>query len=55
MPLPELSLERKVYVVTGGGRGLGVALARAIVEAGAAKVYCLDFSPPDDTMSKKPS
>ena len=45
MPLPEFSLEGKVYIVTGGGRGLGVALAGAIVEAGAKKVYCLDLLP----------
>jgi NAD(P)-dependent dehydrogenase (short-subunit alcohol dehydrogenase family) len=45
MSLPEFSLEGKVYIVTGGGRGLGVALAGAIVEAGARKVYCLDLLP----------
>lgn len=43
--LPEFSLQGRVYVVTGGGRGLGVALAGAIVEAGAKKVYCLDLLP----------
>ena len=43
MGLPEFSLDGRVYVVTGGGRGLGVALAGAIVEAGAKKVYCLDL------------
>jgi len=43
MPLPEFNLKGKVYIVTGGGRGLGVALAGAIVEAGAKKVYCLDL------------
>lgn len=43
--LPEFSLQGKVYIVTGGGRGLGVALAGAIVEAGAKKVYCLDLLP----------
>ena len=45
MSLPEFSLEGKVYIVTGGGRGLGVALAGAIVEAGASKVYCIDLLP----------
>jgi short chain dehydrogenase len=43
--LPEFSLQGKVYIVTGGGRGLGVALAGAIIEAGAKKVYCLDLLP----------
>lgn len=43
--LPEFSLQEKVYIVTGGGRGLGVALAGAIVEAGAKRVYCLDLLP----------
>ena len=43
--LPEFSLQDKVYIVTGGGRGLGVALAGAIIEAGAKKVYCLDLLP----------
>jgi NAD(P)-dependent dehydrogenase (short-subunit alcohol dehydrogenase family) len=45
MPLPEFSLDGKVYIVTGGGRGLGVALAGAIIEAGARKVYCIDLLP----------
>jgi len=45
MSLPEFSLEGKVYIVTGGARGLGVALAGAIVEAGAKRVYCLDLLP----------
>lgn len=30
----EFDLEGKVFVVTGGGRGLGLALAEALVEAG---------------------
>src|SRR5579862_4255314 len=41
--LSEFNLDGRVYVVTGGGRGLGVALAGAIVEAGAKKCYCLDL------------
>lgn len=32
-------LDGKVAVVTGGGRGLGVMIARGLLEAGAAKVY----------------
>lgn len=43
--LPEFSLQGKVYIVTGGGRGLGAALAGAIVETGAKRVYCLDLLP----------
>lgn len=30
----EFDLEGKVFVVTGGGRGLGLTLAEALVEAG---------------------
>jgi len=43
MSLPEFKLDGRVYIVTGGGRGLGVALAGALVEAGAKKVYCIDL------------
>jgi NAD(P)-dependent dehydrogenase (short-subunit alcohol dehydrogenase family) len=37
----EFDLEGRVYAVTGGGRGLGLSMAQALIEAGA-KVYCLD-------------
>jgi len=39
--LREFELANKVFVVTGGGRGLGLTLAEALVEAGG-HVYCLD-------------
>lgn len=38
---PEFNLQDKVIVVTGGGRGLGLALAAAVYQGGA-KVHCLD-------------
>ncbi|KAK5998746.1 Short chain dehydrogenases/reductase notP' [Cladobotryum mycophilum] len=37
----DFDLAGKTFVVTGGARGLGLALAEALVEAGG-KVYCLD-------------
>ncbi|RHZ60251.1 hypothetical protein CDV55_103551 [Aspergillus turcosus] len=37
----EFDLADRVYAVTGGGRGLGLAMAEALMEAGAT-VYCLD-------------
>ncbi|KAL5048142.1 hypothetical protein BDW71DRAFT_205686 [Aspergillus fruticulosus] len=40
----EFDLEGRVYAITGGGRGLGLAMAEALLEAGA-KVYCLDRLP----------
>ncbi|KAF4967007.1 hypothetical protein FSARC_5379 [Fusarium sarcochroum] len=37
----DFDLAGKVFVVTGGAQGLGLALAESLVEAGG-KVYCLD-------------
>ncbi|CAG7924210.1 unnamed protein product [Penicillium olsonii] len=37
----EFDLEDRVYAITGGGGGLGLSMAEALIEAGA-KVYCLD-------------
>ena len=43
---PDFDLEGKVIVVTGGGRGLGLTMAQALVEAGCkGKMFKdLDFS-----------
>ncbi|EEQ28988.1 hypothetical protein McanMca71_000957 [Microsporum canis] len=38
---PNFSLKDKVYIVTGGGRGLGLVIAEAMTEAGA-DVHCFD-------------
>ncbi|KAL2142359.1 hypothetical protein VTI28DRAFT_1251 [Corynascus sepedonium] len=38
------SLSNKTVVITGGGRGLGITLARAVLEAGG-HVACLDILP----------
>ncbi|KAF3479481.1 3-alpha-(or 20-beta)-hydroxysteroid dehydrogenase [Arthroderma uncinatum] len=38
---PNFSLKDKVYIVTGGGRGLGLVMAEAMTEAGA-EVHCFD-------------
>ncbi|KAI1815899.1 short-chain dehydrogenase [Poronia punctata] len=39
--LADFDLSGKVFVVTGGARGLGLSLAEALVETGG-KVYCFD-------------
>lgn len=36
---PDFSLQDKVYVVTGGGRGLGLVIAEAMVQAGAEGAF----------------
>ncbi|KAK7428283.1 hypothetical protein QQZ08_005180 [Neonectria magnoliae] len=41
--LADFSLRGKVFIVTGGAQGLGLALAEGLVEAGG-KVYCFDRS-----------
>ncbi|KAL4928499.1 NAD(P)-binding protein [Aspergillus undulatus] len=44
----EFSLAGKVFAVTGGGRGLGLTMSEALVEAGGT-VYCLDrLTEPDE-------
>ncbi|PQE19810.1 alcohol dehydrogenase protein [Rutstroemia sp. NJR-2017a WRK4] len=46
--LKEFDLRGRVFVVTGGGRGLGLSMAEALMEAGG-KVWCLDrLEEPDD-------
>ncbi|PYI31712.1 NAD(P)-binding protein [Aspergillus indologenus CBS 114.80] len=40
----EFNLDGKVFAVTGGGRGLGLSMAEALVEAGG-EVHCLDLLP----------
>ncbi|KAJ5185761.1 Short-chain dehydrogenase/reductase SDR [Penicillium cf. griseofulvum] len=42
--IPDFSLANKVTLVSGAGRGLGLTLAEALLEAGA-KVYALDSLP----------
>lgn len=43
----EFQLRGKVFVVTGGGRGLGLAMAEALVEAGGEGTHSpsLTYSP----------
>jgi len=48
----EFDLQGKVFIVTGGARGLGLAMAEALVEAGA-QVHCVDrLSKPEDEFTK---
>lgn len=35
----EFDLEGRVYAITGGGRGLGLSMAEALIEAGAKGTY----------------
>ncbi|KAH8801471.1 oxidoreductase [Xylogone sp. PMI_703] len=47
----KFNVQGKVFVITGGGRGLGLMIAEGIAEAGG-KVYCLDRLPePDEEFS----
>ena len=45
--LPEFSLEGKVIIVSGGGRGVGLTQAEGLLEAGAI-VHALDILPIPD-------
>jgi hypothetical protein len=49
--LPEFSLEGKVIVVSGGGRGVGLTQAEGLLEAGAV-VHALDILPEPDSNSE---
>ncbi|KAI2465207.1 NAD(P)-binding protein [Annulohypoxylon bovei var. microspora] len=45
--LADFDLNGKVFIVTGGARGLGLSLAEALAETGG-KVYCFDREPEAD-------
>ncbi|KAI2613422.1 NAD(P)-binding protein [Hypoxylon sp. NC1633] len=45
--LADFDLSGKVFIVTGGARGLGLALSEALAETGG-KVYCFDREPEAD-------
>lgn len=45
--LPEFDLSSKTILVTGGGRGLGLCMAQALLDSGAT-VYALDRLDPKD-------
>lgn len=39
----EFDLQGKIFTVTGGGRGLGLTMAEALVEAGAQGAWFMSF------------
>ena len=45
----EFALTDKVALITGGGRGLGLEAAMAVLEAGARAAYCLDVASEPDS------
>lgn len=48
VPLPELfSHKNRTYIITGAARGLGLTVARGLLESGA-HVHCLDMLPEPD-------
>lgn len=48
VPLPELFSHRnRTYIITGAARGLGLTVARGLLESGA-NVHCLDMLPEPD-------
>ncbi|KAJ5102035.1 hypothetical protein NUU61_004257 [Penicillium alfredii] len=50
----DFDMEGRVFAITGGGRGLGLSMAEALIESGAS-VYCLDRleSPPLDFVAAR--